>query len=250
MSGRVFTVDIGNSRTKTGLVDTSAMRSSRRAVFPTAEALDRVAPLVAPYASAGVPVVLCSVDAALRRALSAVLRERGLSCGWLEFRPSLPVRPCYARPATLGADRLAGLLYCHYRHPGRTAIVISAGTAITMDLLVKGTRHAGGIIMPGITTQLRSLADATAGLPAISAARRAVRFPGRSTRQCISAGVVFGVAAAVNAMAARLSSRLAEPAVVVATGGAWPVIAGLVDFRHRYAVDLTRIGAALSTLSP
>jgi type III pantothenate kinase len=129
--------------------------------------------------------------------------------------------------------------------PENDTVIVSAGTAITVDCLAGGTRFVGGAIMPGIRMQLHSLASATAQLPALELTPGAPSWCGISTESCIRVGVVRGTAGAVSRLVTDQLAHLASGAHVITTGGAWPVLAEIVDFDHRYIDELTLLGTAL-----
>lgn len=96
-------------------------------------------------------------------------------------------------PESVGPDRLcaAAAIACE---DVRDAVIIDAGTAVTVDILIGGT-FAGGAIMPGIDMMFQSLSEGTSALPHIhidadkSGGSIAVP-PGRDTVAAIRAGVL------------------------------------------------------------
>ena len=61
------------------------------------------------------------------------------------------------RPDMVGVDRLLDALATNrLRPPGRPAIVIDVGTAITVDLLSAEGFFMGGSILPGIAMSARA----------------------------------------------------------------------------------------------
>ena len=70
------------------------------------------------------------------------------------------VRNGYKDPAILGVDRWLGLIAAYYC-TGKACIIISCGTAITLDLVADNGRHLGGYIAPGINLMLDSLTSRT-----------------------------------------------------------------------------------------
>lgn len=71
----------------------------------------------------------------------------------------------YRNPAQLGCDRwfaaLAGYRWLCFEDAEETAIIIDAGTAVTIDLVHKH-RFEGGAILPGLATAIKTLANTTA----------------------------------------------------------------------------------------
>lgn len=66
----------------------------------------------------------------------------------------------YIEPSKLGADRWVGIV-CAYNRLRKALILISFGTAITVDLVLGDGRHVGGFIAPGINLMLDSLSSGT-----------------------------------------------------------------------------------------
>lgn len=66
----------------------------------------------------------------------------------------------YAEPSRLGADRWVGIVCAHNRFRN-SLILVSFGTAVTVDLILRDGRHLGGFIAPGINLMLDSLLHGT-----------------------------------------------------------------------------------------
>jgi type III pantothenate kinase len=67
----------------------------------------------------------------------------------------------YAEPARLGVDRFLMMLACVTQAPGRSHTIVSAGTAITVDVVDADGQHLGGRIAPGLALQANSLGLST-----------------------------------------------------------------------------------------
>ena len=76
-----------------------------------------------------------------------------------------PVRNAYREPSRLGFDRWAGLVGAQARQPGRSAVVIDCGSAVTVDGLRGDGQHLGGVILPGPRMMAEAFYSRT-GLPA------------------------------------------------------------------------------------
>ena len=251
----ILAVDIGSSRLHAGLVDTDKMRCLCRDDFPIQEMDKRLPELPdkmfrkTGLRKAATP--MSSVIAGGRDGLAAKARKilslHGLSpIADLRWPKRLPLRFLYETPESLGADRIADTLFTVAKYPNRNAIVIDAGTAITVDLISCGREFFGGTIFPGIKTQLESLHRATGALPLLDARVDPVSLPGTSTESCMRAGVIYGIAGGLNLFVRRFRSILGGRSVVLATGGGWEPVKGLVDFKPIYVPDMTLIGTALS----
>lgn len=73
----------------------------------------------------------------------------------------------YDQPGQLGADRRAMALGAHQMFPGKNVLVISVGTATTIDLITP-THHMGGWVFPGMELMAKALNLNTAQLPKVS----------------------------------------------------------------------------------
>jgi type III pantothenate kinase len=127
------------------------------------------------------------------------------------------VRNSYTRPEQLGADRWASLVAARNRiiahdAPPAAAVVVNAGTAVTVDALDAGGTFRGGVILPGLRMMLRALADNT----------NALRFP-TSTPDAVYSGAMHAVCGAIELMRYRLSPDGAVKCFLA--GGAAPEIA-------------------------
>jgi len=74
------------------------------------------------------------------------------------------IRTLYQDPSKLGADRWAAVIGARALSSTNT-LIISAGTATTIDLLGSNGVHYGGWILPGLELMQRSLEGNTAQLP-------------------------------------------------------------------------------------
>lgn len=124
----------------------------------------------------------------------------------------------YRDPAQLGSDRFASLVGACHRYPSQALLVVTCGTATTIDALDRSGRFIGGLILPGLLTMARSLAVNTAQLPEVSAVAAVHQFAD-NTQDAIVGGCV---SAQASAMADALRSLQAtDPAArCLLSGGA------------------------------
>jgi type III pantothenate kinase len=154
------------------------------------------------------------------------------------------VSVAYTNPCTLGVDRLANCLYSQAAHPGQNRIIIDAGTATKVDFFASGNEFAGGAILPGIATQLKSLHDYTSALPLLEPSTSAIEFPGTTTESAMTTGVLYGTAGALSFLVDRYRQKYGT-VPVLATGGAWKQVESLVTFEFEYVKDMTLVGTGL-----
>ena len=122
-------------------------------------------------------------------------------------------------PHAVGSDRACNAIAAHAAHDG-DLIVISFGTATTIDHVDFRGAYKGGVIAPGLNLSLDALVAAAAKLPRI-----AIEAPdtdnviGRTTESQMLIGIYWGYVAMVEGLIARMKSQIGRPVKVVATGG-------------------------------
>jgi type III pantothenate kinase len=131
----------------------------------------------------------------------------------------------YERPDQLGADRWASLVAARRRLVSSTegaaaAVVVNAGTAVTVDALDEEGTFLGGSIMPGLRLMLRALADNTNALRGPAGEYR--DFP-TSTPDAVYSGAIQAICGAIELMRYRLSPQAAVRCFIA--GGAAAEIA-------------------------
>lgn len=138
-----------------------------------------------------------------------------------EFAATAPelggVRCGYPDPARLGVDRWLGVVAA-WRISGGPVIVISAGTAATVDFVDANGRHEGGHIGPG----LRLLRDVLGRKTAAVRPRRSVEsctVPGTDTETAVSSGTFLMLTAFAEAAIKGFAARHGYDAEVFLTGG-------------------------------
>ncbi|MGO9109612.1 MAG: type III pantothenate kinase [Thermoguttaceae bacterium] len=160
----------------------------------------------------------------------------------------LPLVVKLPRPDMVGVDRLLdGLAANRLRTPGHPAVVVDAGSAITVDLLDADGAFLGGAILPGIAMSARALHEFTDLLPQIDMAELAEPPPalGPDTVAAMRSGLFWGAVGSVRQLVEQLTgSRDAE---VFLTGGAGPVVAQLMGKSAQYVPHLTLAGITLAS---
>lgn len=97
------------------------------------------------------------------------------------------------QPERTGRDRLLNALGV----PTKPAIIVSAGTAITVDAVDADGSFLGGAIFPGLRLMARVLNDHTAALPLIDPTQTPPPLPGKSTEEAMHAGIVQAAAGGI-----------------------------------------------------
>jgi type III pantothenate kinase len=146
-------------------------------------------------------------------------------------------------PRELGADRLVNAVAA-YEIFHAACIVVDFGTAITYDAVSAEGEYLGGIISPGVGISLDALTSRAAKLPKIDLGEPRSLI-GKTTVDAIRSGVVYGFAAAVDGIVARLRAELGSGAATIATGGLAHAIVPFTDSIDRVDDLLTLEGLRL-----
>ena len=136
---------------------------------------------------------------------------------WLSHVTPMPVTLDYATPETLGRDRIATAVGASALFPGRTSLVVDAGTCITVDLVTLGKIFSGGYIAPGIHLRWKAMHEHTAALPLIEEYPEP-RLVGRSTAEAVGIGGAMTTILELEGYISRLTQDYGEINVIL-TGG-------------------------------
>jgi type III pantothenate kinase len=130
-------------------------------------------------------------------------------------RTGMPIR--MDNPREVGADRLVNAVAA-YERVGGACVVVDFGTAITYDVVSEEGEYVGGIIGPGVEISMEALTSRAAAIPRIDLTPPRALI-GKSTVEAIRSGIVYGFAAQVDGMLARLRDELGDEVEAIATGG-------------------------------
>lgn len=231
----LLAIDVGNTQTVIGLYDGADLLHHWRIATVADRTSDEHALLIAQLLSllglnhdeaiTGVVVssTVPSITAAMREmtaqyfSVPTVVLEPGVRSG-------MPI--LYDNPKEVGADRIANAVGAYDLFGGPT-IVVDFGTATTFDAVSAKGEYLGGAIVPGIEISLDALFGRAAALRRVELIepRNVI---GKSTIESIQSGAIYGFAAQVDGLCARIEAELGE-CEVVATGGLSHLIAPLSD---------------------
>jgi type III pantothenate kinase len=150
----------------------------------------------------------------------------------------------YREPGQIGADRLASATGAA-RLYGTPAVVVSAGTCLTCEVVSERGVLVGGVIAPGLPVYLRGLAATAPHLPLPDRAmlREAGRGPGQTTQENLARGLCISLAAAADAIASDMLEGIgASGAALLLTGGDAPIIEHRSQMKWTVAPLLTLEG--------
>ncbi len=162
---------------------------------------------------------------------------------------SFPLEIDVRAPERVGTDRLAAAVAANeLRNPHHAAIVVDAGTAVTVDLITRDGVFRGGAILPGIQTAAAALAHATDALPLVDLADlSAAPAPiGKSTQEAIRSGIVWGCVGAIRELITQMSATLSNVPEIYCTGGDGMHLARLLGREIKFDPNLVLRGIALT----
>ena len=164
----------------------------------------------------------CAVAAPelIRAIEQAVLQAFSLPVLWLETQSryehgGVVLRNGYRDCTQLGVDRWNSLIAARAAHPDRSLVVVTAGTATTVDGVTIDGSFVGGVIAPGVRLMYEALAKGTARLPVSRG--RMVAYPD-NTDDAIASGVLGSQLGLIERFARNFRVQHGNPLVVL-TGG-------------------------------
>jgi type III pantothenate kinase len=128
----------------------------------------------------------------------------------------------YDDPREVGPDRIANAVAARERFGG-PCIVVDFGTSTNFDAVSAAGEYVGGVLAPGVEVSMDALFARAARLTKVDFAEPNGAI-GKTTREALQAGVVYGFAGQVDGIVRRMRADLGEGTKVVATGG----LAGLI----------------------
>lgn len=226
METPIFTVDIGNTRTKFCVWDTQnelfpIFEFSDSSYFfeSTEDWIQRL-----PFSNERVMTWLIS---SVNRNKSVSLREvinrtRPLDSVNFVKLSDVPIKVRYDYPEKLGIDRVvAAYAGLQVLGTGRPFLVVDVGTAATIDYVDSKGLFCGGAILPGARLAAEALQAKTASLPMIEDPenekalnansfdiRQLFHYPATETQAAIRVGVMFSLIGAITAFYWRITSNL------------------------------------------
>ncbi len=152
----------------------------------------------------------------------------------------------FSDPRGIGADRLANAVGVSSRY-GIPAIVVDFGTAVTFDVVSRKGAYEGGVIAPGLGVMVDYMYQRTALLPKIDL-EEPVSAIGKSTRDAMLAGAVYGYRGLVRRIVTEIVAVLDGKARIIATGSYADLIAAKLPELQIVDLDLTLEGLRIIAL--
>jgi type III pantothenate kinase len=234
----ILLVDIGNSRIKWTLNRDGQELARGNQSLAAAETFSAAMRGVAEPER----VIACNVAGERgQEALTAAIRPWGLEPQWVTAaKQAYGVSNCYAHPEKLGPDRWAALVAAHAMGQG-DALVISLGTAMTVDWLRANGEFAGGMIIPGMRLMREALAQGTDGVGYQQGKTRGFAC---NTADAVESGLAFALSGALMQARQTVMNATEKAPVCLITGGDAAWLASMLDFPLILVPDLVMQGLA------
>lgn len=233
-------VDIGNSRVKFCRVADGKLELPVRGL--PAEDLTAWERLATEWGPAGSRTwAIASTDPPRLRRFVQWAESRAETVIAIDAPHKVPIGVSVEQPDRIGIDRLLNVLAAKsLGREGEPAIVIDAGSAVTVDLLHELGGFAGGVIFPGLRLMALALREHTAALPLVDAtAAVPAGPPGTNTEAAMKLGLLYAVAGGVDAVVREMASRCTMAPRLYLTGGDMtPQLAGLMQSRHQFRSEI------------
>ncbi|MDO7868560.1 type III pantothenate kinase [Nocardioides jiangxiensis] len=229
--GALLAADIGNSTTDLALMREGGVVAHWRVSTDDRRTSDEWAVLVRGLLGTAVAevsgVAVCSTVPSVLHEWREMLASHfsGAKAVVVEpgVRTGVPV--LMDNPREVGADRILNALAAAHHYDGPT-IVVDFGTATTYDVVTSAGQYVGGAIAPGIEISLEALGRRGAQLRKVELLRpRSVI--AKNTVEALQSGMLFGFAAQVEGMVARMARELGAESGglnVIATGHLAPLV--------------------------
>ncbi len=235
---KVLAIDAGNTRVKWGLHD--GVRWRKRGWIASGRAQElksALAGFCVPHAVVVANVGGTALHTKILRALAGrpaprFIKSQRAQCG---------VRSSYRTPVQLGCDRWAALIGAYQLHGG-PALVVNAGTALTVDALTADGVFVGGVIVPGTQLMRKALAENTAALKLQPG--KFSFFP-NTTGDAIVSGAIDALAGATERMARFLEDTSGTVPICVVSGGNAALLAPRLNLEVKVVDNLVLEGLLL-----
>lgn len=232
----LLTIDAGNTRTKWALFNQAGKVSDQSACLNS----EFEAVQLSTQLGTVNHIIVSNVAGALHAALLAQkLAPFNLPVQWVRASTkACNVVNHYASPEALGSDRWAALIAAWHLQQA-SCVVVNAGTAVTIDALLKREvshqghdeliydefigEFIGGLILPGLNLMQQSLGQATAQLPKVVFGAAALDIDAdifaKNTNDAIYAGAMHAICGTIVRMSIAIEQHYQQTPTIIISGG-------------------------------
>ena len=192
--------------------------------------------------------IICSVANELTQVVADTIKTLfGIEAVIVSSKINLGVKLAVEYPDKIGADRIANASAANALYT-KPAIIVDMGTATTFDIINEKGDFIGGVIFPGIETQIHSLFTNTSQLPDININQVEIgeKTINSETKQAILAGIIKGHAYAIEGLIEDCEKELNQKPVIILTGGHAELIS---HYFRKNSFDLVRQNLTLEGIN-
>lgn len=216
----ILLIDVGNTRIKWVLQATHMSGLDNVQTSLTSEPLSE--DLKQTIQQADAVWISCVAGAEMKAQLTQACVNHA-QVHWVQASAEIHgLQSAYQPPESLGVDRWCGLVAVWHQYR-KTALVVSLGTAVTIDaLLVKSEAQAefiGGSIQPGLQLMLDSLHQGTAQLPSIHPMPALDTSFAQNTTAAMGLGCLSAILGAIQLQYQTLAEITNVKPLLIITGG-------------------------------
>lgn len=241
----IFVIDIGNTQIVVGLMDGSTRKDSFRLATDRVKTAEEYALLLHGICSMrGIDLkkieggILSSVvpvlTPVLQDAIESLIGRRPLAVS-AGVKTGLNLR--VDNPGQLGSDRVVDAVAASARYK-KPIFIVDMGTSTTVSVVGRDGSFLGGMIIPGLRVSVDALSAMASQLPLNISLETPDKMIGTNTLSCMRSGVLYGAAAMLDGLVARVEKELGEPVTAVATGGLGRLVVPLCRRAFSYDPDL------------
>lgn len=147
----------------------------------------------------------------------------------------------YDIPTQLGSDRWSALIAARAM-TSAPCLVVSVGTAMTVDMIGADGKFLGGCIAPGPQLMRESLAQGTDAIQIEDA--KFTPFP-TNTADAVQTGIIYALLGTIEQVAAAFDLKQNGSVAILLTGGAANIIAPYLNRPHQVVDNLVLEGLLL-----
>jgi len=234
----VVVFDIGNTNIHIGLYKGRTL--TRKFILPASKNLQavKIRRILGDRRLTG--AAIASVVPRLKKQVIDLCKMYGLPAVVVSSKIDCGIKYAYRNPMTLGADRIAAVVGALTRFR-RDAIVVDAGTAVTIDVVLRGGKYLGGVILPGMHMLSLCMHKNTAQLPDVVVGKPEDLI-GKSTEECIRSGIFNGTMMMVSGFIKALRKKYGKSLFCVSTGGSGALLKKYIKEIQKCDADLCMYG--------
>ncbi|MCX7878189.1 MAG: type III pantothenate kinase [Ignavibacteria bacterium] len=149
---------------------------------------------------------------------------------------NLPIKLKVRKSYTLGSDRICNSVFGYeYYKRKENVIIISFGTAVTYDVILRNGDYIGGMISPGPDISAKALHLFTGQLPIVNTKdSQGNLLVGYDTVSAIKSGILNSVLFTASQFVKSSQKNYRRKFRVIVTGGYSDLFINKLDFKHHY----------------